>query len=257
MKIESINPFSASREMLNINVIQSLPVAIYICDNDGFITQFNKTAVVLLGYAPETGKDLWSGPLKFFQMDGTPLRSDECPMALTLKEGRPVYGREFILERPDGSRRYIKPYPSPLFDSRGLRSGAINMLEDVTDHKTDAELLEHLTAIVDYSDDAIVSKSLDGTINSWNRGAEKMFGYTAKEITGKNISIIIPPEYQKEEKTILKKLSQNGIIQHYETVRIKKNKEKIYISLTVSPLKDPNGKIIGISKLHGISQKKN
>ncbi len=109
--------------------------------------------------------------------------------------------------------------------------------------------MEYLAAIVASSDDAIISKSLDGTITSWNRGGEKMFGYSAKQAMGKHISLIIPPEYFNEEKNILDRIRNNETIDHFETVRIKKSGEQFYVSLTVSPLKDRTGMIIGISTI--------
>jgi PAS domain S-box-containing protein len=120
---------------------------------------------------------------------------------------------------------------------------------DITEFKKDEEYIGHLAAIVESSDDAIISKSLKGTIKSWNRGAEKMFGYTANEAIGKHISLIIPPEYIEEEKKILEKIHNNENIDYYETVRRKKSGEQFYVSLTVSPLKDREGHITGVSKI--------
>ena len=109
--------------------------------------------------------------------------------------------------------------------------------------------LAHLAAIVESSEDAIISKLLDGTITSWNHGGEKMFGYTAKDVVGKNISLIIPAGYRSDEKEIQERIRKNEFIDHFETVRVKKNGEKIHVSLKVSPLKDATGCIIGISKI--------
>ena len=120
---------------------------------------------------------------------------------------------------------------------------------DIVAHKKEEDYFRHLAAIVESSDDAIISKSLDGIIKSWNKGGEKMFGYTAKQVIGKHISMIVPPEYINEEKTILERIRNNEIIDHYETVRVKKSGEQFYVSLTVSPLKDRAGNIIGISKI--------
>jgi len=115
--------------------------------------------------------------------------------------------------------------------------------------KLDYEYNRHLAAIVQFSDDAIISNSLDGTIKSWNRGGSKMFGYTNEEMLGKNISIIIPPEYLEKEKSILKKIIGDEVIEHYETFRMRKNAEVFYVSLTVSPLKDIAGNITGVSSI--------
>ena len=110
------------------------------------------------------------------------------------------------------------------------------------------ESSRHLASIVESSEDAIVSKSLDGIIESWNHAAEKMFGYTAGEAIGKNILMIIPPENTGDEHLILEKILNDETIHHYETVRMKKNGEKFPVSLTVSPIKDSEGKITGVSK---------
>jgi len=120
---------------------------------------------------------------------------------------------------------------------------------DITGRKKDDEYFGHLAAIVESSEDAIISKSLDGIIKSWNKGSEKMFGYTAKEAIGRHISLIIPPEYTNDEKKILERIRNNEIIAHFETVRKKKNGEQFFVSLTVSPLKNRAGSIIGISKI--------
>jgi PAS domain S-box-containing protein len=111
------------------------------------------------------------------------------------------------------------------------------------------EEIWQLAAIVKSSEDAIISKSLNGRINSWNNAAEKIFGYTAKQAIGKNIALIIPPEYINEEKTILEKICNNEIIEHYHTIRMKKSGEQIHVSLTVSPVKNEEEIIIGISKI--------
>ena len=113
----------------------------------------------------------------------------------------------------------------------------------------DEEYIGHLAAIVESSDDAIISKSLEGIIKSWNKGSEKMFGYSSEEAIGKHISLIIPPEYIQEEKTIVEKIRNNETTDRYETLRVKKNGEQFFVSLTVSPLKDRLGKIIGVSKI--------
>jgi PAS domain S-box-containing protein len=109
--------------------------------------------------------------------------------------------------------------------------------------------MAHLAAIVEHSDDAIVSKSLDGTIQSWNKGAERMFGFTENEAIGKNISLIIPPEYMEEYKNILERMSHGETIDHFETVRNKKNGQQIFVSVTISPIKNIAGEIVGFSKI--------
>ena len=108
--------------------------------------------------------------------------------------------------------------------------------------------LRWLASIVEYSDDAIISKNLDGIITSWNRGAERVFGYTADEAIGQPITIVIPQDRQDEERTILTRIRRGERIDHFETVRQRKHGSLIVVSLTVSPVKNAEGKIVGASK---------
>ncbi|GCE17310.1 sensor histidine kinase [Dictyobacter kobayashii] len=114
-----------------------------------------------------------------------------------------------------------------------------------------------LAAIVDSSDDAIISKTLDSIIMTWNHAAEEMFGYTAAEAIGKPITMIVPPELQHEEVEIIKKLKAGIRIRHYETIRVRKDKKRIDVSLSISPIKDSEGRIIGGAKIaRDISEQK-
>lgn len=117
------------------DLVQQLPAAIYTCTADGYIQQYNKAAADLWGREPEVGRDLWCGSFRIFHTDGSPMQLDECPMALTLKEGRPILGAEIIVERPDGGRRHVLPHPRPIFNDEGRMVGAVNMLVDITEHK--------------------------------------------------------------------------------------------------------------------------
>ncbi|QBR71155.1 histidine kinase [Beijerinckiaceae bacterium] len=123
------------------------------------------------------------------------------------------------------------------------------MIIDPTDWTRAAQIERRLAAIVENSDDAIISKDFDGIITTWNPGAERLFGYTAEEVIGKPITILIPPERQDEEPGILERIRQGERIHHYETVRLRKDGGLVDISLTVSPVRDADGKIIGASKI--------
>ena len=175
--------------------------------------------------------------------------SDQTPMALALKEKRPIRGMEGIVERPDGTRIHFITHPTPLFDASGNLIGAVNMLVDITERKHVEEAGQRLSAIVESSDDAILSKNLDGIIMSWNRGAERLFGYSADEMIGKSVTILIPAERQDEEPHILGRIRRGERIEHYETVRLRKDGSLVDISLSVSPVKDAAGKVIGASKV--------
>jgi PAS domain S-box-containing protein len=120
---------------------------------------------------------------------------------------------------------------------------------DVTSLRENEERLRSLASIVESSDDAIVSKNLNGVITSWNRGAERLFGYAAEEAIGEPITIVIPKDRQDEERTILTRIRRGERIDHFETVRQRKDGSFIFVSLTVSPVKSANGKIVGASKV--------
>ena len=122
-------------------------------------------------------------------------------------------------------------------------------IEDVTDRKRAERALVQLAAIVESSDDAMVSKTLDGTITSWNKGAERLFGYTAEEALGQNIMLIIPPDRSAEEDTILAKIRREERVEHFDTVRVRKDGGLVEVSLTISPVKDATGHVIGASKV--------
>lgn len=230
-------------------VLQGLPAAIYTTDANGRITYYNDAAVALWGCKPELGKSEWCGSWKLYRLDGSVLPHDECPMAITIKERRLVRGVEAIAERPDGSRVYFMPYPTLLYDSAGELIGAVNMLVDITDRKLAEEYAYRLASIVESSDDAIVSKNLDGIITSWNRGAERVFGYMAEEAIGKPVTMLIPEGQSDEEVRILQRIRKGERVDHYETVRRRKDGSLIDVSLTISPVKDSSGHIIGASKI--------
>lgn len=387
-------------------LLQALPAAVYTTDADGCITFYNEAAVKLWGCRPEIGKSEFCGSWKLYWPDGTPLPHDECPMALALREKRPVRGMEAVAERPDGTRVPFLPYPTPLFDESGALIGAINMLVDISDRRQMEERLreseagyrgifesarvavweedfsavadtldalrrqgiedlreyfaaqpdrlteaiasvrihnvnayavelfeaerkealvhsladvflpetrsifieelvalwegrrqfeseavlrtlkgrrldaiftmafegarfertivsilditarkaaelatQRLAAVVESSDDAIISKDLNGVITSWNRGAARLFGYTAEEAIGQPIMMLFPPDRLDEEAEIVGRVRRGERVEHYETVRRRKDGCLVEISLTVSPVRDADGKILGASKI--------
>lgn len=353
-------------------MVDALPVAIYMTDAEGRLTYFNPAAEKLSGRTPELGTGRWCVTWKLFLADGTPLPHDQCPMAVALKSSEVPTGIECIAERPDGTRFWFAPYPAVLRDAEGSIIGGINLLVDITDRKnaemeaneqfrtivettpesvtiiapdgtlvfmnasglrmvaascaeavigktvqdiiapedwerfrefnemicggrkamlqfeivglngerrhveTYAAPFRHadgstvhlavthditerkraeraallLSAIVDSSDDAIISKDLDGVITSWNKGAERLFGYTAEEAIGQTVaSLLIPEDRQDEEPDILARLRRGERVDHFETLRRRKDGSLIDISLTISPVKNAQGVIIGASKI--------
>ncbi len=231
-------------------LIGGLPVALYTCDIEGRVILYNKAAVELWGREPEIGKDMWCGSWKIYEPDGiTQMALDKCPMAITLKEGRAVKGVEIIIECPDGTKKYVQPNPVPMFDTYGKMTGAVNMLVDITENKIVEQKLASLAAIVESSDDAIIGKTLDGIVTSWNKAAEKVFGYTANEMIGQAITNIIPPDRLNEEPKLIERLKKGESVDHFDTKRKTKDGKLIDISLTISPIKDKHGKVIGASKI--------
>jgi len=230
-------------------LLEALPAAIYTTDPAGRITSYNQAAVELWGCRPELGKSEWCGSWRLYWPDGRPMPHDQCPMAVALKERRPLKGAEALAERPDGTRVPFLAYPSPLIDESGALLGAVNMLVDITERERAAHDGQLLASIIECSDDAIVTKDLDGIITSWNQGAERLFGYSAEEVLGKSITILIPADRRDEEPGVLARIRRGERIDHYETVRQRKDGSLIDISLTVSPVKDADGKIVGASKI--------
>jgi len=238
-------------------ILEALPVAVYITDAEGRITFYNQAAADLWGHRPKLGTDFWCGSWRLYWPDGAPMAHHECPMATAIKEGRPIRDIEAVLERPDGARVQFRPYPRPLKDESGRVIGAINLLIDATDLKQAEIESARLAAIVVSSDDAIVGKTLDGCVTSWNAGATRIFGYEPKEMIGQSIIKIIPPELRQEEDEILAKLKRGEHIAHYETVRLAKDGRRLNISLSVSPVFDKTGRIIGASKIaRDVTEKK-
>ncbi len=238
-------------------VLDVLPAAVYIADADGLITYFNGAAADLWGARPALGKSEQHGSWKLLWPDGRPMAPHECPMATTLREDRPVHGLEAIVERSDGTRVPFVAYPTPLHDQTGALVGAVNMMVETTDRKRADIYAQRLAAIVEFSDDAILSKDLNGIINSWNKGAERLFGYTAEETIGHPVTMLIPEDRQDEEPEILRRIRAGKRIDHYETERRRKDGTRVDISLTISPIKDSNGLVIGASKVaRDIGEKK-
>jgi PAS domain S-box-containing protein len=240
-----------------LEIFDALPIAIYATDAEGTVTFFNRAAADLVGREPQIGKDKWCVSWRLRDADGSPMRHDECPMALSLKKKRAIRGIEAYLERPDGTVIPFAPYPTPMFSASGELIGAVNMLLDLRERRRAEEAAQHLASIVESSDDAIVSKDLNGIIKTWNKGAERLFGYTAEEVVGKPITIIIPEDRQSEEPHILERIRRGEPIEHYETRRVRKDGSFVDISLTVSPVRDVDGRVVGASKIaRDISERK-
>jgi PAS domain S-box-containing protein len=236
---------------LPARLFEQLPFAIYICDRDGLVLRYNRRAAELWGRSPKPGdpNERFCGSYRMFRPDGSPLAHHQCPMADVLRTGVSVREQEVHIDRPNGSRGVALVDIEPIRDSNGNIVGAVNCFQDITERKRNEEAAQRLAAIVESSNDAIVGNGLDGVITSWNRGAERIFGYLTEEVIGKPITILIPPNYQKEEETIMQRIRRGQRVESFETVRQCKHGSLIDVSLTVSPVRNAQGKIIGASKI--------
>jgi len=166
---------------------------------------------------------------------------------VAMKNG--FYNYEARIIKPDQSLGWIKTQGKVIFDAKGAPLRMIGTLADITEDKVAEEKLAMLAAIVQSSEDAIISKTLEGFISSWNKGAEKVFGYSPEEIIGQHVTKLIPQDRHDEEPQILRRIHQGESVEHFETKRITKDNQILDISLTISPLRDRSGKIIGASKI--------
>ena len=172
-----------------------------------------------------------------------------------LRDGR--WSGELLHTRADGSKITVSTRWSLERDGQGHLASILESNRDIGEREQ-AEMAQYrLAAIVESSDDAIVSKDLNGIITSWNAGAQRIFGFTPEEAIGKSINLVIPPELQGEEKQILAKMRKGERVEHFETIRRTKSGDRKHISLTISPVRDARGKIIGASKIaRDVTQRK-
>jgi PAS domain S-box-containing protein len=228
--------------------LMALPVAVYRTDPDGRIAFFNRAAAELWGHEPAAGS-LWCGALRRYRPDGGPMEAGESPTRVAIRDGIALRGIETSIERPDGTRVAVLDQSTPIRDAAGRILGAITVMEAAAGRGSAVDEAQRLAAIVEGSDDAIISKTLGGIVTSWNPGAERIFGHSAQEMVGQPIARIIPEDLQEEERQILAKLARGERIDHFDTVRLSRDGRRIAISLTVSPLRDAAGAIVGASKI--------
>ena len=229
-----------------------IPVAVYSTDQNGLITYYNEKAAALWGRRPRLNdptESLFCGSWKLYDTGGNPMPHDQCPMAVALREKTSLQNQEICIERPNGTRVSALLNIDLIPGLNGELNGAINVFHNISEKEQPDHNQSWLAAIIDSSEDAIISKTLDGTVTSWNKGAEKIYGYSKEEVIGKSISLIIPPFRFAEEVEILESIRKGETVAHFETTRITKEGTLIDISLTVSPIKDKNGRIIGASKI--------
>lgn len=355
-------------------VLSTLPAGVYTCDVDGRLTFYNQAAEEIWGRAPLVGREKWCGSHRVLSADGREMSPENWPVVQTLRTGRSVRGAEVIVERPDGSRRHVLPYPEPVRDATGRVNGVLNVMVDITARKEaenalrasedrlravtevvpvmlmrcDAterfefanraylerrgltleqlrnrlirdvvgeetytkirpyiarvlagenvryettlrygddgdrhvavsyvperdehgavrgwvgcvtDITEHrradaihreLAAIVSSSNDAIIGTDLGGTITSWNHGAQRLFGFVAEEMVGQPFGSLTPDERMRESEAILRRVRAGERIEHFLTRRLRRDGSEAQVSLTISPILDEEGGIVGASAI--------
>ncbi len=232
-------------------IVEDSVSEVYIFDADSYLFKLvNRGARENLGYSMEQLGHLTPWDIKpqftkdqFIQFV-TPLRNGDVENQLF----------ESVHERRDGST-YDVAVQLQLFT--GVENVFYASIRDITDQKRAEAAQAHLAAIVAHSSEAIVSKDLDGNIQSWNKGAEKIFGYSAEEIIGKSIRLLIPPDRENEEEEFLARVRRSEQVSNFETVRIRRDGREVDVSVNISPIFDAAGQIVGASKIaHDISARK-
>jgi len=219
---------------------------------DGTIISWNAAATRVFGYQPNEiiGKSILT-------IIPPELQHEEAEILRKLRAGERIQHHETVRMRQNGERFPISVTISPIRDASGNVVAASKIAHDISERRKNEESLSRLAAIVDSADDAIISKTLNGIVTSWNRAAHRMFGYSAEEMVGQSILRLIPEGLSYEEEEILRKLRAGERIDHYETTRRRKDGELFQVSVTISPIIDSSGKIIGASKIaRDISDKK-
>jgi PAS domain S-box-containing protein len=232
-------------------LIENLNEGIWVIDKDAITTFVNSCMAKMLGYTENEmlGKHLFA----FMDQRGVEI----AKRLLERRKHGVAEEHEFEFLRKDGTRIYTTLETSQLLDDKGNYAGALAAVINITERKKAEERLSQLAAIVESSYDAIIGKTLDGTIVSWNKGAEITYGYKKEEVIGKCVSILAPDDMPDEISSILERIKQGKSIEHYETVRKRKDGAIINISLTVSPIRDEWGNIIGASAIaHDITERK-
>jgi PAS domain S-box-containing protein len=246
---------SERRELLRVT-LRSIGDAVMTTDVEGRVTYMNAVAESLTGWTQ--GEAVGQSLDTVFQIVNEDTRRPvPSPATKAIREGVVVgLANHTVLVQKAGGECPIDDSAAPITDEQGNVSGCVLIFRDVSAQRrmeqnkaSQLHAARLLASIVESSDDAIISKSLDGIIQSWNAGAERLFGYTAGEAVGRHISLVIPAERIAEEDDIIASLKSGRRIEHFETERLRSDGRRILVSLTISPIKDDSGTVIGASKI--------
>src|SRR5215813_6968356 len=234
------------------HMADNAPVVIWLTEPDGACNYISRSWYEFTGQTPETG--LGFGWLDATHPDDRQYVYDAFMAANYRREDFRI---EYRLRRQDGECLWVIDSATPRFSHDGEFLGYIGSAVDITERKLSETASAQLASIVESSNDAIISKDLNGIITSWNKGAQKLFGYAADEVIGKPVKILFPEDRLDEETRILERMRRGERVEHYDTVRRTKDGRDIDISLAASPIRDKSGKIIGASKIaRDISERK-
>lgn len=235
-------------------LIETSPDAIIMCDLEGIVQIADPQALFMYGYQNSdevVGKTI----LNLILPDEHELF--RSAIKDIIEKGK-IENLHYTSLKKDGKRLKTETNASAIYDESGKPEAIIAVARDITQRRLNEKKAHELAAIVESSQDAIIGKDLNSNIISWNKAAERLYGYTEAEIIGKPISILIPKDQPNEENEIMSKIKKGELIEHFETKRVKKNGTIIDVSLTISPIKNEHGKVVGVSKIaRDISDRKN
>ena len=234
------NPLSLAEQELK-HFVENASEGLHWVGPDGTVLWANQTELDLLG---DTRKEYIGHQIAEFYLHPEVI---EDIMARLVRH-ETIRDREVALVCKDESVKHVLIHATVRWED-GKFIHTRGFTRDITDRRTAQDISNRLAAIVQFSDDAIVSKDLQGIIRSWNLAAERMFGYSAAEAVGRSIRMIIPADRQAEEDEVLRRIQRGEIVDHFETIRLRKDGSELEVSLTVSPVKDAGGTIIGASKI--------
>lgn len=233
---------------LTQSITDNATTALFIMDQHQQCVFMNPAAEQLTGYTfAEVRGRVLHNVVHHTRPDGTPYPPVDCPIDRAFLERNQMQGEEVFVHK-NGSFYPVAFTASPLREGAAI-TGTVIEVQDITARRQAEEARLRLAAIVTSSDDAIIGKSLDGVVTSWNAGAERLFGYRAEEMIGQSILRLLPEDRQDEEARILARLRRGESISHFETVRRTKDRRLVDVSITVSPIRDARGMIIGASKI--------
>ncbi|HET7404459.1 MAG TPA: PAS domain-containing sensor histidine kinase [Usitatibacter sp.] len=225
-------------------IVESSDDAIVSKDLDGVVTSWNPAAERIFGYT--AAEMIGQSIMRIIPPDQL---EEEKLILSRVRSGQRMEHFQTVRRRKDGTHVHLSISVSPVRDANGTIIGASKIARDITSQHDGDRVRGLLAAIVESSDDAIISKDLNGTITSWNQAAQRLYGYTPEEIVGQSVLKIVPPELYDEEHRILAKVREGHRVEHFHTSRVAKDGRRIEVSITVSPVRSSSGAIIGASKM--------